>query len=85
MKIIVPVVTAVVLALALMPASAASRHHKRHSEAATVGQPQIACTVVGCIPAPGSPMSLANLVVERGVVPCLKPKKLLGDMFGSRA
>jgi len=30
-------------------------------------------------------MSLANLVVERGVVPCLKPKKLLGDMFGSRA
>jgi hypothetical protein len=50
MKIIVPVVTAVVLALALMPASAASRHHKRHSEAATVAQPQIACTVVGCIP-----------------------------------
>src|SRR5262245_54304490 len=30
-------------------------------------------------------MSLANLVVERGVVPCLKPKKLLGDVFGSRA
>jgi hypothetical protein len=50
MKIIVPVVTAVVLALASTPASAASRHHKRHSEAATVVQPQIACTVVGCIP-----------------------------------
>ena len=50
MKIIVPVDTAVVLALALMPASAAFRHHKRHSEAAPVAQPQIACTVVGCIP-----------------------------------
>ena len=36
--------------IALMPASAASRHHKRPSEATTVGQPQIACTVVGCIP-----------------------------------
>src|SRR5262245_43512508 len=34
---------------------------------------------------PGSFMSPANLVVERGVVPCPKPKKLLGDMFGSRA
>ena len=52
MKTIVPVVTAVVLALALMLASAAPRHHKRHTEAATTAQPQIACTVVGCIPVP---------------------------------
>ena len=50
MKTIVPVVTAVVLALALMPASAASSRHNRHSKAATAAQPQIACTVVGCIP-----------------------------------
>ena len=53
MKTIVPVITAVVLALALMPASAASKHHKRHTKAATAAQqPQIACTVVGCIPVP---------------------------------
>ena len=52
MKTIVPIVTAVVLALALMPASAASRHHKSHTRAATAAQPQIACTVVGCIPVP---------------------------------
>jgi len=50
MKTIVPVVTAVVLALALMSASAAPTHHKRHTKAATAAQPQIACTVVGCIP-----------------------------------
>jgi hypothetical protein len=50
MKTIVPVVTAVVLALGLMPASAAPTHHKRHTKAAT--QPQIACTVVGCMPVP---------------------------------
>ena len=50
MKTIVPVVTAVVLAVALMPASAASRHNKRDSQAATAAQPQIACTIVGCIP-----------------------------------
>jgi hypothetical protein len=49
MKTMVPVVAAVVLALALMPASAASRH-KRQPKAAA--QPQIACTVVGCIPVP---------------------------------
>ena len=49
---IVPIVTAVVLALALMPASAASRHNKRHSQAATAAQPQIACTVVGCTSVP---------------------------------
>jgi len=52
MKTIVSVITAIVLALALMPASAASRHHKRHSEAATAPQQQIACTVVGCNPVP---------------------------------
>src|SRR5262245_46042267 len=51
MKTIVPVVTAVVLALALMPASA--KDHKRHTKSATAAaQPQIACTVVGCIPVP---------------------------------
>ena len=50
MKTIVPIVTAVVLALALMSASAASRHHKSHTKAATAARPQIACTVVGCIP-----------------------------------
>ena len=49
MKTIVPVISAVVLALALMPASAATKH-KRHTKAATAAQPQIACTVVGCIP-----------------------------------
>src|SRR6476646_5497531 len=52
MKTIVPVVTAAVLALALMPASAAPMHHKRHTKAATAAQPQIACTVVGCMPIP---------------------------------
>jgi len=50
MKTIVPVVTAVVLALALRSASAAPPHHKRHTKAATAAQTQIACTVVGCIP-----------------------------------
>ena len=35
------------------PVSAASKHHKRHTKAATAAQqPQIACTVVGCIPVP---------------------------------
>jgi hypothetical protein len=52
MKTIVPVVTAAVLALALIPASAAPIHHKRHTKAATAAQPQIACTVVGCMPVP---------------------------------
>src|SRR5262249_21426691 len=33
----------------------------------------------------GTFMSPANLVLERKDVPCLKPKKLLGGMFGSRA
>ena len=50
MKTIVLVVSAVVLALASMSASAAPMHHKRHTKAATTTQPQIACTVVGCIP-----------------------------------
>ena len=49
MKTIVPVVTAVVLALALIPASAATKHQKRHAKAAAAAQPQIACTVVGCM------------------------------------
>ena len=52
MKTIVPIVTAVMLALASTPASAASRHHKSHTKAATAAQPQIACTVVGCMPVP---------------------------------
>jgi hypothetical protein len=52
MKTIVPVVTAAVLALALIPASAAPMDHKRHTKAATAAQPQIACTVVGCMPVP---------------------------------
>jgi hypothetical protein len=52
MKTIATVVSAAVLALALMPASAAPVHHKRYTKAATAAQPQIACTVVGCIPVP---------------------------------
>ena len=52
MKTIVPIVTAVVLALALIPASAEPKHQKRHTKAATAAQPQIACTIVGCIPVP---------------------------------
>jgi hypothetical protein len=52
MKTIVPVVTAVVLALALIPASAAHKQQKRHTKPATAAQPQIACTVVGCMPVP---------------------------------
>ena len=51
MKTIVPAVTAVVLALALVPASAAPKH-KRHPKTGTGAQPQIACTVVGCMPVP---------------------------------
>jgi hypothetical protein len=52
MKALVPVMMAAVLALALLPASAEPVHHKRHTKAATAEQPQIACTVVGCIPVP---------------------------------
>src|SRR5512135_1237556 len=52
MKTIVPVVSAVVLALALTSASAAPAHHKRQTKVATAAQPQIACTVVGCMPVP---------------------------------
>jgi hypothetical protein len=51
MKTIIPAVTAAALALALMPAGAAS-NQKRHTKAAAAAQPQIACTVVGCIPVP---------------------------------
>jgi hypothetical protein len=53
MKTIVPVVSAVVLALALASASAAEpKHHKRHAKAAAAEQTEIACTVVGCAPVP---------------------------------
>ncbi len=52
MKTIILVITAVVLALALMPASAGPRHHKRATKASAAPQPQIACTVVGCLPVP---------------------------------
>ena len=49
MKKIIPLATAILLAFALMPASAASKH-KRHTTAPP--QQQIACTVVGCMPVP---------------------------------
>jgi hypothetical protein len=52
MKTFVPVVATAVLALLLVPASAASRHHSRHAKAAAAGRPQIACTVAGCMPVP---------------------------------
>ena len=53
MKTIVPIVAAVVLALALIPASAAPKQQKRHAKAVAAAQPQqIACTVVGCMPVP---------------------------------
>jgi hypothetical protein len=52
MKTIVTVVTAAVFALALIPASATPVHHKRPTNAGTAAQPQIACTVVGCMPVP---------------------------------
>ena len=52
MKTIVPVVTAAVLALAVIPASATPMHHKHHKKAPTTAQTQIACTVVGCQPVP---------------------------------
>ena len=51
MKTIVSIIAAIVLALAVMPANAASKH-KRHTKTATAPQQQIACTVVGCIPVP---------------------------------
>ena len=51
MKTIVPVITAIFLALAVTPASAASKH-KPHTQAATAPKQQIACTVVGCMPVP---------------------------------
>ncbi len=52
MKVSIPIVTAAVLALALIPASAATAQHKRHTKTAPAAQPQIACTVVGCVPVP---------------------------------
>jgi len=44
-------------ALASMPAVAASKHHRHHyvsqaARGAYAAQPQIACTVVGCMPVP---------------------------------
>jgi hypothetical protein len=41
---------AAALAFAAVPAGAASKHHR--AKAARAAQPQIACTVVGCIPVP---------------------------------
>ena len=52
MKAIVLVVTAAALALASISAGAEPARHKRHTKAAAAAQPQIACTVVGCIPVP---------------------------------
>ncbi len=52
MKTVVLVVTAAVLALASISANAEPVRHKRHPKAAAAAQPQIACTVVGCIPVP---------------------------------
>ena len=51
MKTIVPLVTTIVFALALMPVGAAPKH-ERQAKAATALQQQIACTVVGCMPVP---------------------------------
>ena len=51
MRTIVPLITTTVLGLALMPASAGTKH-KRHNQAATATQQQIACTVIGCVPVP---------------------------------
>jgi len=51
MKIVVPVIAAAVFALAL-PVGATPRHHKHHGNDAAAAQPQIACTVVGCMPVP---------------------------------
>jgi hypothetical protein len=48
------VITALVLTV--MPASAATKHHRHHvthaARGAYASQPQIACTVDGCIPIP---------------------------------
>ncbi len=52
MKTVVHVVMAAVLALASISANAEPVRHKRHPKAAAAAQPQIACTVVGCIPVP---------------------------------
>ena len=52
MKTILLIVTAAVLSLVLMPASAATKHPKRNSNATAAEQQQIACTVVGCMPVP---------------------------------
>jgi hypothetical protein len=50
MKTFVSIIAAIVFALAVMPANAASKH-KRHTKP-TAQQQQIACTVVGCMPVP---------------------------------
>jgi hypothetical protein len=50
MKTIVSVIT-IVLALAFVPANAATKH-KRKPQPDAAPQQQIACTVVGCLPVP---------------------------------
>jgi hypothetical protein len=52
MKAIIPVVSALLLIPALVSASAEPSHHKRQKKTPAAAQPQIACTVVGCIPVP---------------------------------
>ena len=52
MKIVLPIVLVVVLALSLISANAEATKHKRHTKPATGAQPQIACTVVGSMPVP---------------------------------
>ena len=49
---ILPIVSTLVLAIALMSANAEPTHHKRRAKAVSAAQTQIACTVVGCIPVP---------------------------------
>ena len=47
---------ATMLAAAIVPSSAASKHHRHHvsqtARGAYASQPQIACTVAGCMPVP---------------------------------
>lgn len=52
MKTTVTIFMAIMLVFAVVPAGAASSQHKRHTRAAPATQPQIACTVVGCMPVP---------------------------------
>src|SRR5262249_61732565 len=53
--------TAVLLALAWVPASAESRHHKSQPKAAPAAQPPAASTTVRCMPAPhGRPPTMGD-------------------------